>query len=573
MTVGEGRCVIMIKSLHIENIAVVRSLDIDFDSGFSVLTGETGAGKSIIIDSLKLLLGSRFDRELIRSGESCAAVCAVFGNINAESASLIAEMGFDAPDGEIMISRTLTVAPGGNDVRSIARLNGRTVTLAVLKEVSATLFSIHGQNENQRFLSSSAHIGLLDSFAGLRSGLEKYRKLYKRILALREETDSIRRDSREQNRLCEMLRYQVSDIDSAKLRPGEDEKLEAMAKRLGGLEKISKCCALVDRALMGGEKGNGAVYLTERAGAALLQIADSLPEAEELSRRLTELKYELADVAECVSALSDTGEDNPEAALDRIEARLDVIAKLKRKYGSTVDEILSFRAETAARLEGIENSGERLEELEGELEQVSAEARSAAAELTRKRTEAANKLTHSVTEALSFLDMPKVRFSVDIKPAQDFGINGLDDVAFMISTNPGEPLTPLEKTASGGELSRIMLAMKSILNEADGIDTVVFDEVDTGISGKTSRKVGIKLRQTSKKSQVLCVTHSAQIASLADCHFFISKKEEKGRTVTSVQRLDDDGRVGEIARILGGIEITDAQKTAAQEMLSEREKY
>ena len=552
----------MIKSLRIENIAVVRSVDIEFDNGMTVLSGETGAGKSIIIDSINLLLGSRADRELIRKGETQARVIAVFENINEKALAKLAEFGYDSDDGAVMISRII------GESSSSVRINGSPATLSVLREIAGTLINIHGQNDNQQLLNPKNHIHILDSYAAVGNELEEYKVFYKRMLTIEAEIDSASKDSMEQARMAEMLRFQISDIDSVRPKEGEEEMLEETVLKLRNLEKISKSCALVEKALMGG-KGMGAIYLTDRAAGALEAVSDSVAEAEALAERLNNIRYELEDIASAVSAISDVGSEDPTAKLDKAEARLDAISKLKRKYGSTVAEILRFREDAARKLDLLENADCRIEELKKELKEVSEKADIAAEKLYEKRKNAAKGLTFGVTDTLVFLEMPKVRFEVSVKKTGKFNAYGKDEVEFLISTNPGEPLLPMAKIASGGELARIMLSLKNVLNQCDGIETVIFDEIDTGISGKTSRKVGIKLKEIGRNSQVLCVTHSAQIASLADRHLFISKNEVEGRMETEVRSLDMEGRIGEIARILGGIEITDAQRKAAEEMIAQ----
>lgn len=557
----------MLEALHIENIAVVRSLDVEFRRGMTALSGETGAGKSMIIDSLNLLLGARADRELIRNGETRAEVSAVFGELPEGARALLRELGFETEDGQVMLSRTVTQSG------SSARLNGRPIPLSVLREVSGTLFNIHGQNDNQQLLDARRHIALLDAYADCESEKEAYTAVYKQILHLRAQLDSLRRDAREQSRLAEMLRYQIADIDAVKPRKGEEEALTELTKRLRSVEQITKCCALTEKALQGGEKGKGAIYLTERAAAAMNAVSDAIPEAEALARRLREVQYELQDIADSAASLNELDERDALARLDRAEARLDAIAKLQKKYGSTVEEILAFRADAAQRLDWIENADDRMIDLTEELRQTEAKARTLADTLSDRRRRAASGLTARMTETLGFLDMPKVRFEVGITPSQDFGANGRDEVEFLIATNPGEPLLPLAKIASGGELARMMLSLKNVLNECDGVDTVIFDEIDTGISGKTSRKVGMKLKEIGRGAQVICVTHSAQIASLAHQHLYISKNEVDGRMETSLTELDTEGRIGEIARILGGIEITEVQRSAAREMIAEGESY
>lgn len=556
----------MIECLHIENVAVVKCLDIELKNGMIALTGETGAGKSIIIDSLNLLSGSRADKELLRSGENKAEVSAVFSQLRPQVKANIEELGFEvSDDGKIMLSRTVT-ANG-----SSARINGKPITLSILKEVSSMLFGIHGQNENMMLLEPKNHIRILDGYSDNGIALAEYAKLYSDILHLRIELHSLSKDVMEQNRMREMLKYQIDDIDAVKLRTGEEEELEAQALKLRSAEKINRCCALVEKALNGG-KGIGAIYLADRASAAMDSISDALPEAQALARRLSEVKYELEDISQSVGALFDEGE-NSTARLDKIESRLDAISKLKRKYGSTVEEIIQFRNEAIQKLELLENAEDRKIDLESKLLQATKEAKEKAGKLSEVRRKAAKELEKKVCQTLDFLDMPKVAFQVDVKLTDELNAFGADEVEFLISANVGEPLLPMARIASGGELSRIMLSLKNVVNESDGIDTVIFDEIDAGISGKTSRKVGIKLKEIGREAQVICVTHSAQISSLASQHLYVSKLEKEGRTESTIKELSADERVMEIARILGGINITDAQTVAAREMISDGEKY
>lgn len=555
----------MLLSLHIENVAVIKSLDIDFGTGFTVLSGETGAGKSIIIDCLNLLCGVRADKELIRTGETRAEVCAVFGNINASAMAALSEIGFDiGADEELMLSRVIYT-----DAQSQARINGRLFPISLLREITRCLFNIHGQSDNQRLLDRGSHMRLLDGYARALEEVEDFGVTYREILGVRERIASIQRDAMANNRMCEMLKYQIEDIDSAKLRAGEEEELSAALKKLQSAERIEKVSSLVDKALCGGERGAGAIYLVDKAASALSQICDAIPEAEGLCARLNDVKYELDDIADECRTLSDVSDGNSSAKIDKIEARLEIISKLKRKYGEDVAKILEFREDAQTRLELIENSDEIREELEMRLSELSALAREKALKIREKRRRAAKRLSDAVLSNLEFLDMPKVKFEVSLREAEDFCATGLDECEFLVATNAGEPLMPMIKIASGGELARIMLSLKSVINREDGIDTAIFDEIDTGISGKTSRKVGFKLREIAKDSQVLCVTHSAQIASLADHHIYISKAEQDGRIFTTARVLSYDERVEEIARILGGINISDLQRSAAREMIEE----
>ena len=556
----------MLTTLHIENIAVVKKLDIDFSQGMTVLTGETGAGKSIIIDSLNLISGARGDKELIRSGESKAEVSAIFSDIGVDTQKKIAELGFECEDGSIFISRSLGFTS------SNARINGVPTTLGMLKKLSALLFGIHGQNDNTLLLEPKNHISILDTYADNSLLLEKYYEQYSQVLGFRRKLKELSNDVREQNRMSEVLKFQIEDIDSVKLKDDEEEELEALALKLRGLERISKACALVSKALEGG-KGMGAIYLTDRAASALDSISDAIPEAEDFAKRLNEVKYELEDIAASVSSFADLGDEDPIKTLDKIESRLNAISKLKRKYGNTVEEILNFRNEAASKLEFLENADDIRVDLENDLKNIESKAKSIAKELTESRRKAARNLSKKVCETLAFLDMPNVKFEAVIEPLDDFSATGCDNVEFLISANIGEPMLPMAKIASGGELARIMLSLKNEINQCDGIDTVVFDEIDTGISGKTSRKVGMKLKEIGRASQVICVTHSAQIASLAHNHLFVSKSENAGRTESSVSLLSDSERINEIARILGGIEITKAQMAAAEEMIRDGADY
>ena len=555
----------MLEVLHIENIAVVKKIDIEFSAGMTVLTGETGAGKSIIIDSLNLISGARADKELIRNGESRAEVSALFSRLDGDTVQRIKELGFECDDGSLLISRAFTATS------STARVNGSPITLLMLKRLSALLFGIHGQNDNALLSEPKNHLEILDTYAGNRELRASYFEKYQRLVEIRKKLQSMADNLREQSRLSEVLRFQINDIDSVKLKEGEEEELQALVLRLRGLEKINKSSLLVTRALEGG-KGMGAIYLVERAAAALAAISDAVPEADALSARLSEVKYELDDISASVSSLCDIDGD-PTVMLDKAEARLDAILKLKRKYGSTVEEIIAFRDDAKEKLSFIENADDIRADIENELKEAEAEAKKIAAILTASRRKAAHGLTKRVCESLAFLDMPKVKFEAALEPIDGFSKAGCDSVEFLISANPGEPLLPMAKIASGGELARIMLSLKNEINICDGIDTVVFDEIDTGISGKTSRKVGMKLKEIGRNAQVICVTHSAQIASIADNHLFVSKTEHNGRTESAIKTLSDSERVDEIARILGGIEITKAQREAAEELLREGTEY
>lgn len=552
----------MLKSLHIENVAVIRRADLDLEHGFLALTGETGAGKSMIIDSINLLLGNRVSRELIRTGESRATVRAVFEELSQAVIDEIEALGFSCEDGTLMLQRTIST-----DGKSQTRLNGQIITQSLQREIARMLISIHGQSDNQKLLQKSTHLALLDAYIQPTREIEAYKKAYGAWKKISEQLSRVSVDDAERLRRLEMLNFQIRDIDAWKLCDGEEERLIAERDRLLNYEKINKQVHFAYRALRGGEKVS-AVDLLERSAAALQTLSGLLDGVDALAERLYTAASEVEDVAETVRDFEDDGDVDPVARIDKIEERLDAISKLKRKYGDSITAILAFRNQAAEELDSLELSDERREQLEKEEKSALEQVKKTAHALTERRRQGACEVDRAITEALADLDMPKVRFSVSLTPCKA-GENGADDVEFCIATNPGEPLLPMIKIASGGELSRIMLALRSVLNDRDGAATVIFDEVDTGISGKTSRKVGIKLRETARHAQVLCVTHSAQIASLADTHYRITKNERDGRAETDVEMLSDEARVEEIARILGGIEITDAQRAVAREMIGE----
>lgn len=571
----------MLLSLHIENVAVIRKADIDFCDGLCVLTGETGAGKSLLIDSINLLMGGRVSRDLIRAGEDKALISAVF-SVDPQTVSALSELGVDT-DEELMLQRAVR-----RDGRSEARINGRAVTGGMLKEVGNLLVNIHGQSDNQKLMQPMAHRRLLDDYAQDADELEQYAELYGRWKNVHEEILRLKTDVSERMRRKDMLEFQIKDIDDAKLRPGEEEKLTERRDKLLHLEKINRQVSVACRVLCDGEKAT-VMTLCDKAEAALEQISGIIPECDGLMERIAAIRAEAEDIADCVRAFSDEDVGDPTAELDRIEGRLDLISRLGRKYGEGVDAILKYRDEIAASLHEIDIADDLIEDLVQEERKLTDLLTRDAEKLTACRLSAACALSNAVQDALVFLDMPKVRFEVAVTPVSEFGPYGKDEVEFLLSANPGEPLGPMARIASGGELSRIMLAIRSILNERYGVPTAIYDEVDTGISGRTARKVGIKLATIaqgtknilgacySTGTQVICVTHSAQIASLADAHYVIEKHETtvsdgESRVETSVRRIEDADRVEEIARILGGLDVTDVQRAAARELIAERSK-
>ncbi|MCQ2353566.1 MAG: DNA repair protein RecN [Clostridia bacterium] len=560
----------MLSSLHIENMAVIRRIDIEPCSGFTAMTGETGAGKSIIIDSINFLLCNKVSRDLIRTGEEKASVTAVFTSLGETECGALKELGIETDGNEICIQRTATA-----DGRSTCRIDGRAVSQQILRSAGQLLVSIHGQNETQRLGDLRTRLGIIDSLAENDDLLDGYSAVYDRWCAVKSKLDELRRSESEKNQLRDLLEYQIKDIKSYKLKTGEEEALLEEQKRLQSIERIKKQSDVALRALYQNEKGITASYFTERAADALMKLSDVIPEYGALSDRLRACKYELDDIAAEVAARveTDTGGEDPSRRLDKIGSRLESIKKLRKKYAPTVDEIISFCENAERKLAEINNSDDLTVELTEKEEKLRADLCLCADKLTESRRNASAGIEREISETLKYLDMPKVRFAVSVQKTEKFRSDGQDSVDFLIATNPGEPMQPIEKVASGGELSRVMLAVKCAAAGAEGIGTIIFDEVDTGISGKTSRKVGIKLKEASRSAQVICVTHSAQIASLAQMHLFVSKQEREGRNETVVTVLDEQGRINETARIIGGIDVTEAQRKAAMDMINEAEEY
>lgn len=558
----------MLSNIHIENIAVIKNIDLDLSGGFSAVTGETGAGKSVIMDAIKLLVGAKTDRELIRRGEDKAQVTGLFCDVDTATAQVCRELGYDCDEGEILVARTITA-----DGRSNVRINGRSATAAIQKQIVGRLLDFHGQHDNVTLLDSKTHLRMLDEYADTSAEMSLYSEKYSVYLEARRALSSHVEQSKDKERELDFLRTQIKEIESVKPKEGEEEKLEADVLRLSSIEKIRKQTAFAYKALWGGEKGN-ACMLIEKSAQALGTVSDALPECADLCERLKNVYYELSDIAETVDGLAETGSEDPTIALDRAEARLDSLRKLKKKYGSDVSEILSYLDDIKGKVNTYENSEQITLELKKEYKKAVADLEGAARELSDKRKDAAKKLSHSVADVLSFLDMPKVRFEASVSQRSKneknkdnvYTKDGADDVVFLLAMSNAEPLLELSN-ASGGEISRVMLALKSVLSQKYGQQTVIYDEIDAGVSGKTARKIGLKLKESARNAQVICVTHSAQIASLADTHLKISKDNIDGRLESSVTALDREGRIDELSRILGGINVTDAQRQAALDML------
>ena len=563
----------MLVSLHIENIAVIKKLDIDFSSGFTVFTGETGAGKSIIIDSISLLLGAKADKLLIRTGENFAMVSGVFSNIATNVQAAIRECGvYPDEEGNILIQRTISV-----DGRSQIKINARTVTLSVLKAISPLLLVIHGQNDTSSITDPKNQMQIVDAYASNSALLDKYKEKYVQLTDIRSEIAEITKHQAESARRIEILKYQIKDIDSVSPSENEEDELIDKKVKIKHSEKITKNAGFVFKALKGSEKGSVS-FLLDRSVSAIEQIIDVVPQLAESMDSLREIIYKIEDISDTVYSVISDKEDDPTEALNKIESRLDKIAKLKKKYGYTVADVLEFRDNAIRDLNVLENSDDILRDLHSKERKVYEGALALANKLHESRVAAAKEIESTVKSTLEFLDMPKVIFFASINEEYKSGqkiLNpyGSDKIEFYISVNKGADAQPLAKIASGGELARIMLALKTAITAKDGVSTVIFDEIDAGVSGKTARKIGIKMLSLASCVQLLCVTHSAQIASLADTHMLIKKNDADSGTETTVLELDSDGRISELSRILGGINITDSQRKAAEDMFNERKHY
>ena len=547
----------MLTLLHIENIAVVESADIRFDRGFNILTGETGAGKSIIIDAISAILGERAYREVIRTGTEKAFVSAVFDGV--PELPWFAEFGVPY-EPELLIQREVFL-----DGRNLCKVNGRGVTVSQLRALGRRLITIHGQHDSQQLFDEQTHLGLLDAFAADGELLSEYGSAWERVRACRAELDRLNLDENEKARRQEMLQFQIKELERAKLQAGEDEALEQRQKLLLNGEKLSAALNEAVTALFGDEDSRGGTELLDDALAALggvLRYDESLRNTHD---RLRELSFALADAGEELRDYRDSLGDT-EAELDEIGARLDLIHKLRRKYGSSCAEMLDYLAKAKAELDDILFADEKLKQAEKALAAAEAAAKAVALRLHELRAQAAKELERRICAELAELNMPGVRFLCEFQELP-LGPDGTDGLRFLMSANAGEAVKPLARVASGGELARIMLAMKNVMAAQDSVSTLIFDEVDAGVSGRAAQKVAEKLRSVAEGRQVLCVTHLPQIAALAEHHLLISKSERQGRTYTEVAALDRSGRIRELARMIGGAVITETTLRSAEEML------
>ena len=547
----------MLSLLHIENIAVIECAEISFDRGFNVLTGETGAGKSIVIDAISAILGERAYRDMIRTGTQAASVRAVFTGV--PELKWFEENGVEY-DSETVIQRQIYL-----DGKNVCRVNGSLVSVSILRKLGIQLINIHGQHDTASLFDEDNHLTMLDAFADNQQLQADYQEKYASVAALRREIERMTMDEGEKLRRMETLRYQIAEIEKAELEPGEDEALEERRKILQNSEKLSDGLNDAAECLYGGEDSDGAAGLLAQAEYALSRLVRFSDSFSSLHDRVNDLKYQVQDIAEEVRDARDELSYSADE-LEQIESRLDVIHKLRRKYGATCGDILEYLEKSKKELDDIEFADDHLERLKGKLKKAEKQAWDAALVLRKKRQETAQKLSERILTELAQLDMPRVQFQCQFQE-QELGSTGADSVAFYMSANAGEALKPLSKVASGGELARIMLAMKNVLAEKDQVETLIFDEVDTGVSGRAAQKVAEKLRSVAAHKQVLCVTHLPQLAALADTHLLIAKSERDGRTYTTVTPLDLEGRKRELARIIGGANITETTLKSAEEML------
>ena len=550
----------MLSNLYIENIAVIEKTSIDFKKGLNVMTGETGAGKSIVIDSINAVLGNRTSKELIRTGASSAFVSAEFTNLSEKAIAVIDEAGFELEDGELLIQREISTT-GKNK----CRINGRPATVSTLKEIGVQLINIHGQHESYELMSPELHISYIDKLAGLESEIEAYQEVYKKYKKLSAELKKATVDESERERKIDLLKYQIDELEDADLRDGEYEELNEQKAVLQNSEKIIEAI-MSSRALMNGdEESSGVLENLQEINSQLSDISEYMSEVEPINSRIESAIYELEDCLSELTGLTDFV-DTDGGSLDSIEERLDLIYTLGKKYGSTIKEMLDFLDKAKKELNALVMYDENREALIKECDKAYKEAEKLAKALSEKRRATSSEFADKVCEEMAFLDMPNVKLVV-VQESCELNSLGCDNIEFLISTNPGEPPKPISKIASGGELSRMMLAVKNVLSDKDDIDTLIFDEVDTGISGSAAQKVGLKLREVSKSRQVLCVTHLAQIAAMGNSHFKISKSVRDEKTFTKVEELDHEGRKQELARIIGGTEMTKASLDYAEEML------
>lgn len=553
----------MLSNLRIENIAVIKSASIDFENGFNVMTGETGAGKSIVIDSLNAILGERTSRELIRSGADSASVCAEFQNVGDNVKNELEKLGIEKDD-TLIVSRKLT--PDG---KNVCRINGMPATVSMLKALGVQLVNIHGQLDNQSLLSPETHCSFIDKLAGSGRELNEFKELYSLYIKKENELKSLNTDVNEKNRRLDILNYQIEEIQKADIRPGEKDELTEKLGFLRNAEKVLDLLHTAYAALNGDGEMPGAADIAADAASKLLSAADYSSDFTETANGVNDAAMNLSAYTEELRDKIYSLDYDPNET-ERAEERLDVIYRLSQKYGDSEEDILAYLENAEKERDALSFSDERAEQLRAETEKAYNEALAAAKKLSEIRIEAGKKFSADVERELAFLDMPSVKFIVNDSVGELYE-NGIDNIEFLLSANAGEEPKPLSKIASGGELSRIMLAIKCVLSELDDIDTLIFDEIDSGVSGRAALKIAAKMKELSKTHQVICVTHLAQIAAFADEHKLISKEEKDGRTYTCIASLDYNGRKYELARIMGGLTVTQSILNSAEELLSSAE--
>lgn len=553
----------MLSNLQIENIAVIKSASIDFENGFNVMTGETGAGKSIVIDSLNAILGERTSRELIRSGADSASVCAEFQNVGDNVKNELEKLGIEKDD-TLIVSRKLT--PDG---KNVCRINGIPATVSMLKGLGVQLVNIHGQLDNQSLLSPETHCSFIDKLAGSGRELNEFKELYSLYIKKENELKSLNTDVNEKNRRLDILNYQIEEIQKADIRLGEKDELTEKLGFLRNAEKVLDLLHTAYAALNGDGEMPGAADVAADAASKLLSAADYSSDFTETANGVNDAAMNLSAYTEELRDKIYSLDYDPNET-ERAEERLDVIYRLSQKYGDSEEDILAYLENAEKERDALSFSDERAEQLRAETEKAYNEALAAAKKLSEIRIEAGKKFSADVERELAFLDMPSVKFIVNDSVGKLYE-NGIDNIEFLLSANAGEEPKPLSKIASGGELSRIMLAIKCVLSELDDIDTLIFDEIDSGVSGRAALKIAAKMKELSKTHQVICVTHLAQIAAFADEHKLISKEEKDGRTYTCIASLDYNGRKYELARIMGGLTVTQSILNSAEELLSSAE--
>lgn len=549
----------MLSSLQIENVAVIQKAEVHFKPGLNVLTGETGAGKSILIDSINAILGNRTSKDLVRTGASKAVIRAAFEEVPGTVLDSLEKAGYERSDA-LMLSREITA-----EGKSTCRINGMPATAAVLRELCGGLININGQHDSVGLLNPARHLGILDDYAQNSAEFQDYYVLYRELVRIKRELDAMITDEAEKQRRIDLLSYQVQEIEDAGLTAGEEQTLESRRKILANASAIRDKIAQSYALLSGDDEASGAVDLLGEASNAVdaaAQLDDALAGA---SSQLLDLYYNAKDVAADLIGRLDSYDTN-DAELDEIEQRLDLIYKLKRKYGDTVEDVIAFGQNAREELERIQSSQERYDHLQAEKLRLYALAREKAEALTQTRLRAFEELNKRISGTLDFLNMPGVRMTLR-HTRGPLASHGQDSIEFYISTNPGEAPKPLAKIASGGELSRITLAIKNAMADKDAVPTVIYDEIDSGVSGKAAGRIGEVLRQSAQGHQILCITHTAQIAALADCHLLIQKNVANDRTYTEIHPLDEEGRVEALARLISGDHITELSRANAREML------